>query len=92
MKRDRAAEEREAEAAFAAPAGSALNVDHGPTRCSFTRDELLAYCKTWMKANSLDVGCSREYYVTNLGLLVDFATDLFDGPNGALTRAGENQK
>lgn len=65
-----------------APAGSAL--DHGPLRRSFTRDEILSYCKTWMKANSLDVGCSREYYVTNLGLLVDFATDLFDGQNTEL--------
>lgn len=65
----------------AVAAGSALHIDHGPIRRSFTRDELLQFCKTWMRARSIDIGCSRDYYHERLGLLVDFATDLFDGPN-----------
>lgn len=63
--------------------GSDLHLVNDPLRRSYTRDELLSFCKTWMKANS--EGCSREYYVQNLGLLFDFATDLFDGPNTAAT-------
>lgn len=76
------------DAAHPSPANacSALHVDNGHLRRSYTRDELLSFCKTWMKANS--EGCSREYYVQNLGLLVDFATDLFDGPNTASSVPG----
>lgn len=59
--------------------GSGLHLDNGPLRRSYTRDELLAFCQKWMKENAK--GCSQEWYYTRLGMLIDFATDLFDGPN-----------
>lgn len=68
-------------------AGSALHVDHGPLRRSFTRDELFKFAEKWIRANSLEIGCSRDYYHERLGLLISFTGDLFDGPNTTVSNA-----
>lgn len=46
-------------------------------RKSWTREELQESAKTWAKAQGSTLGKYHE----NLGLLVDFVTDLFDGVN-----------
>lgn len=60
-------------------ADNTQRADDPPLRRCWTRDELQAAVKAWMRENA--DAYTREQYHASLGLLVDFVTDLFDGVN-----------
>lgn len=58
-------------------------VPTGHMKC-FSRECLIESARRWMRHHA--EGCSQEWHMARLGLLVDFVTDLYDGkipPNTA---------
>lgn len=43
----------------------------------FSRELLIESARRWMRHHA--EGCSQEWHMARLGLLVDFVTDLYDG-------------
>ena len=53
--------------------------DGAPLVRSFTRQEILDYCRAWARENLADLKKENpDSFYTRFGLLYDFSTDLFD--------------
>lgn len=61
-------------------------VPDGHLKC-FSRELLIESARRWMRHHA--EGCSQEWHMARLGLLIDFVTDLYDGkvpPNAGTER------